>query len=1057
MDSINIEIQSSSDKAKQGVTTLIQALSSLNSKLSDVQNNATKYSKNMQKIGSTLKNIKTPQIQKDVGISRKNKNEGRNALQNSNFNQNNDNGSDKAGKNISKVNKELQKLSALSDQSTQRIKKMLGFLGKVIIANTGLKSINDSFSSMKARLSTLAKSLSKYSLALFGIRSAFYAVRNTSNEFLSSQDAVAKQLSVNISYLKYAIGSMFAPVIEYLTNLMYKLLQVIQYIVYYFARINIFAGKTAKSYANMGASAGKAAKEAQKQLQAFDELNNINLDKNNGSGGGGGGLAPGFDLSAINEDLKPLFDDIENWGKNLADKINKALNSINWDVILDKSAKIADSLAKFFNDLTFYLDWEALGYSIAQGFNTAIVFLDTFFQKYDWARLGSNFSLGLNSIVDTIQWDTLGRELTNGMRAAILFLEQFVIGFDWKKFGSNIAEMLKSAFFNIPWDSLGNAINKGITGAFDAIDTFLDTMPWGEIGNKIGKFLNDINWGEIFKRLFVTIGKIAASLTDMLWNTIFSGKETVVLGALIASFLGLSTAIKGALIVAELAPKFKILFDIIKKVGIESILSFTKTLGGIGLVLTGATLGITKFVDMWKNGVTVAKAAIAALGVALAAVGAVILGVSAPVAAIAAAVVLVVGAVALLTKAFFTNKAEIKDTKKAQEDYNKALQESKEATEDYEDAIDRATDTMERLQEAEQETGLSGEALYKQVQERTLTYAEMTKEQREVYKAYKDNVEAQAEAKDATDKMTAAKKEEIKQSFENQLAIAKESKNYDEFKQSVVDAFQKGEISADEARDLIERSMVGMSDASEQTFMEDLPNDIKEGLDPDRYSSGAEKFKERFQPIKEWFMENVVPWFTGERHRELALMAIKGMQMGYEEIKKRIQLKDWWNNNIAPWFTIQKWKELAQKGVDGIKQAFSGLNIHIKLPHFSWTSQPASGWIAKTLSALNLPTSLPKLNISWYAEGGFPDEGELFMARESGPEMVGSIGNKTAVANNDQITKAIAQAAYQAMTQALGENGNSEQPINVYIGNEKVYSGYAKYQSQASNQYGITY
>ena len=128
----------------------------------------------------------------------------------------------------------------------------------------------------------------------------------------------------------------------------------------------------------------------------------------------------------------------------------------------------------------------------------------------------------------------------------------------------------------------------------------------------------------------------------------------------------------------------------------------------------------------------------------------------------------------------------------------------------------------------------------------------------------------------------------------------------------------------------------------------------------------------------------------------------------------------------------------------------------LKMPHLSWSTQPVSGWIANVLSFLNLPTSLPKLNVSWYAQGGFPTEGELFVAREAGPEMVGSIGNKSAVANNDQITKAIADATYSAFVQALSENSNNEgQPINVYVGNDKIYSGYARYQSQASNQYGV--
>ena len=92
-----------------------------------------------------------------------------------------------------------------------------------------------------------------------------------------------------------------------------------------------------------------------------------------------------------------------------------------------------------------------------------------------------------------------------------------------------------------------------------------------------------------------------------------------------------------------------------------------------------------------------------------------------------------------------------------------------------------------------------------------------------------------------------------------------------------------------------------------------------------------------------------------------------------------------------------------------------------------------------------------------YEDGGYPKEADFFYANENGiPEMIGRIGNRTAVANNDQITKAIADATYSAFVQALSENGdNNGQPLNIYIGNDKVYKGYTKHQSQMSNQYGV--
>ena len=64
-------------------------------------------------------------------------------------------------------------------------------------------------------------------------------------------------------------------------------------------------------------------------------------------------------------------------------------------------------------------------------------------------------------------------------------------------------------------------------------------------------------------------------------------------------------------------------------------------------------------------------------------------------------------------------------------------------------------------------------------------------------------------------------------------------------------------------------------------------------------------------------------------------------------------------------------------------------------------------------------------NIDAYANGGFPEKGQMFIARESGPELVGNIGGSTAVANNNQIIEGIKQASYQGMKEALQESNNN--------------------------------
>lgn len=96
---------------------------------------------------------------------------------------------------------------------------------------------------------------------------------------------------------------------------------------------------------------------------------------------------------------------------------------------------------------------------------------------------------------------------------------------------------------------------------------------------------------------------------------------------------------------------------------------------------------------------------------------------------------------------------------------------------------------------------------------------------------------------------------------------------------------------------------------------------------------------------------------------------------------------------------------------------------------------------------------LDKIKLPRFEEGGFPDSASLFFANENGiPEMVGRIGNQTAVANNDQITTAIASAVTQAINNSnFGQNGS---PTVIYIGNKKVYEGYGQHVQRENDRYG---
>ena len=98
---------------------------------------------------------------------------------------------------------------------------------------------------------------------------------------------------------------------------------------------------------------------------------------------------------------------------------------------------------------------------------------------------------------------------------------------------------------------------------------------------------------------------------------------------------------------------------------------------------------------------------------------------------------------------------------------------------------------------------------------------------------------------------------------------------------------------------------------------------------------------------------------------------------------------------------IQWWKDMIGTWKDSDKSA--GTKVLESIKHTLWDLSPIGALV-------NLGKS-----IFGFADGGFPDAGQLFIAREAGAEMVGSLGGHTAVANNDQIVEGIREGVEAAM------------------------------------------
>jgi len=198
----------------------------------------------------------------------------------------------------------------------------------------------------------------------------------------------------------------------------------------------------------------------------------------------------------------------------------------------------------------------------------------------------------------------------------------------------------------------------------------------------------------------------------------------------------------------------------------------------------------------------------------------------------------------------------------------------------------------------------------------------------------------------------------------------------------------------------------------------------------ERFNELRSGIKEKWNGIKEdassfWgeFKNNLGEWAKG---------AAESVTSAFSGIKDK--LSDAWSNiKSGASSAFENVKKTASSTLDNIKSTVSSVTSSIS----SWGSSSSnssslpsySAYGAQVSSSVNkvssLSSSLDKLKKKLgFATGGFPEDG-LFFANHS--ELVGKFSNnRTAVANNQQITDGIAQATYQAMVKANAETNSQE-------------------------------
>lgn len=372
---------------------------------------------------------------------------------------------------------------------------------------------------LRAKLTQSSKNLAKFRNRLMSIVSGalvfnlISAGLRKTTEWMGSAALSSATLRAALGNLQGAASTAAAPLLQALLPALTAIANAAATAFYYIAQLVAFltgksigasksAAKAMGKYAKAAKSAGSAADGA---LAKFDELDV--LDKNSG-GGGAGAITPNYDFNTDNPFLDEILQAIKDgdWygvGQLIGEKLRDSLNAIPWPDIQDKARAWATNIANCINGFIEVPGlWEAVGHTVAQGLNTALIFADTLMQGIHWDRLGAGLARGLTTAVAELDWPLLGRVLTDGMRAAILTLYSFVQTYEgWADLGNSIAACLNSAIANIPWTEAGLGLSGFVIGLLNTLIATVQGTDWTTLGQNIVAMIGAIDWVGLFSAM----------------------------------------------------------------------------------------------------------------------------------------------------------------------------------------------------------------------------------------------------------------------------------------------------------------------------------------------------------------------------------------------------------------------------------------------------------------------------------------------------------------------------------------------------------------------------
>ena len=350
---------------------------------------------------------------------------------------------------IEKAKENFKDLGDETEKIDKKTSKLRGTIRGIIdeikytksVANGLFKHGNNFDNIFTKKIQSGIKSIRKFALSLLGIRTAFTAVTRAANAYLSFD----KELSDSIQNNWNALGSLLAPILEYIVDLFSKLTSVIATFVKTLTGVDLIARANAKALNNQ-ANATKNVASATKGLSSIDDIDT--LSSGSGSSAGGTDFKP---ITAQELNL-PIFDNILKRIKDIQNAWNKG-------------------------------DWKNVGKLIGQSFTDVFNFLDEKIKEIDWEVAGKNFSDALTGV----DWGAVGSSIINLIWDGMAAAGTFVLSIDWGDVATSLsnaiiewANTIKRKFDETDWKTVGKTI------ADDVCD-FLENFDWIKVGQSITK------------------------------------------------------------------------------------------------------------------------------------------------------------------------------------------------------------------------------------------------------------------------------------------------------------------------------------------------------------------------------------------------------------------------------------------------------------------------------------------------------------------------------------------------------------------------------------------